>query len=64
MSYQRKTRDVFEVRADYGYGHGPECVTAELTRREARQRVREYQENEPGPAYHIVKARERIAPEG
>lgn len=59
MSYKRKTRDVFEIRGDYG--HGPECVTAEVTRREARERLREYRENEPGVCFIIVTTREPIA---
>lgn len=57
---KRKTRDVWEVRGNYGYGHGFETVTAELTLSEARQRLREYRENEPGVPFKIVKTREPL----
>ena len=60
MAYQRKTRDVYEVHGDYGHGHGFEMVTAETERPEARARLREYRENEPGVAFKLVKTRERI----
>lgn len=61
MSYQRKTRDVFDIRGNYG--HGWETVTAETTRPAARERLREYRENEPGVAFCIVKTREPVAQE-
>jgi hypothetical protein len=58
----RKTKDVFaKVRGNYG--HGWECVTAENTYSEARQRLREYNENEPQYPHKIVRTRERIARE-
>ncbi len=60
MAYVRKTRDVFEVRGDYGYGHGFECVTAEESRREALARLREYRQNEPGVPFKLVKTRETL----
>lgn len=60
MAYKRKTRDVFEVQGNYGHGHGFECVTSEETRGEARKRLREYRENEPGVAFRVIKKRERI----
>lgn len=63
MSRQRKTRDVWEVRADYGYGDGFECVCASLSRREALRDLRDHRENERGAAFKLVKTRERIAPE-
>ena len=56
--YTRKTRDVWEVRGDYG--HGWEMVTAELSRDAARERRTEYRQNEPGIAFIIVKTREYI----
>jgi hypothetical protein len=43
MPYKRKTEDEFELQADYGFGW--ECETTETTRREARQRLREYRTN-------------------
>jgi hypothetical protein len=52
------TRDVWDVRGDYG--HGYETVTAETSHAEARARLREYRANEPGVAFKLVKTRERI----
>lgn len=60
MSYKRKTRDVWEVRGNYGHGHGFECVTAETDYAEARARLREYRDNEPGVPFRLVCVRERI----
>lgn len=60
MNSKRKTKDVYEVRGDYGYGHGFEAVTAEETLREAKERLREYRANEPGTPFKIVKVRERL----
>ena len=57
---KRKTRDVYEVRGDYGYGHGYEMVTAEVDPKAARQRLREYRRNEPGVPFRIVRVREPI----
>lgn len=54
---QRLTRDVWEIRGNYGYGFETEC--AELSAREARKRLKEYRENGPG-VYRIVKIRERV----
>jgi hypothetical protein len=57
---KRKTKDVYEVQGDYGYGHGFEMVTSEDTRPGARDRLREYRANEPGIPFKIKKVRERI----
>ena len=56
----RKTKDIFEVQGNYGYGHGFECVTSEETFSEARIRIKEYRDNEPGVPFRIKKKRERI----
>jgi hypothetical protein len=56
--YQRKTRDVWNVEGYYTYGW--ETVTAEETRREAKERLHEYRENEPGTAFRLKLQRERI----
>jgi len=58
MAYKRKTIDVWDIRGDYG--HGFETVTAETSWGEARNRLREYRENEPGTAFKAVKTREKI----
>jgi len=42
MSYIRKTRDIFEVHWMCRDMIEPEFLTAELSRKEARQRLREY----------------------
>lgn len=61
MTYQRKTRDVFNIEGAYpAGGYGWEIVTAESTPVEARARLREYRENEPGIPFRIRKTRERI----
>lgn len=58
MARARKTRDEFQVHGNYA--HGWEEVTAEDTRKEARERLREYRENEPGTAFKMVKRRIRL----
>lgn len=62
MTYQRKTRDEWQVQGDYGYGHGYEEVTAADTRKEAMQYLREYRENEPGIPFKIVCKRVPLNP--
>lgn len=44
MPYQRKTRDVWKLMVNYGYGHGWEHELTEFTRAEAQQRLKEYRE--------------------
>lgn len=60
-TYVRKTKDVYEVQGNYGYGHGFERVTAEDTQGEALERLREYRANEPGVRFKLKRRRERIA---
>jgi len=57
MPYVRKTRDVYHVQGNYGCGYETECT--EDNRKEARQRLKEYQDNGPG-VYRLVKRRERL----
>ncbi len=47
----------FSIQGNYGYGW--EEVTAEDTWKEARARLKEYRENQPG-AYRVVRKKERI----
>lgn len=54
----RKTRVIWDVQGDYGRGW--ETVTAEERFHEARERIREYRENEPGVAFRLKVTRERI----
>lgn len=58
MAYQRKTRDEWQIHGNYGYGF--EEVCAEETYREARERIREYRENEPSIPFRIVPKRVKI----
>lgn len=55
--YQRKTTDEYEVLANYGYGDGWEIVTSEKTFSEARARLREYRDNEPGVPFKLKVSR-------
>ena len=59
MGYIRKTKDIWEIQGYYGHEYGWECVTTEETRQEARQRLKEYRDNERYP-FRLVKKRERI----
>jgi len=54
--YTRKTSDEYEIQGYYGQGW--EMVTCEVTRKEAKERLREYNENELYP-HRIVKKRVR-----
>lgn len=53
----RKTEDVWTVQGNYGHGHGWEDLTSEATRAEAKQRLKEYRDNEPGVPHRLVKQR-------
>lgn len=57
-----KTRVIFVVQGNYGYGHGWEDVTAEERGKEGLKRLREYRENEVGVPFRLIRRRERIAP--
>lgn len=57
MAYQRKTRDRWDIMADYGYG--TECECSEYTYKEAQQTLKEYRGNGSG-RYWIAKCREKI----
>jgi hypothetical protein len=43
----------YEIQGNYGFGHRYETVTAEDSFPEAKQRLREYYENEPGIPFRI-----------
>lgn len=60
MAYQRKTRDVWHLYVDYGYGHGWEHEFDEYSAKEIRDRQREYRENCPQYPTKVVKGRERL----
>jgi len=56
-----KTQLVHVVQGNYGYGQGWEDVTAEDTREKAKQRLREYRDNERGVPFRLIRRRERLA---
>lgn len=58
---QRVTVDSFEIRGSYPGPHGEETLCSESTRKEARERLKEYRENDTYVSgLRIVKVRERI----
>lgn len=58
--YKRKTKDVYVLMCDYGYGDGMEEVLEEDSWDEIKKRKKEYKENMPEYAYTIFKKRVRI----
>lgn len=50
----------WHVEGNYGFGHGWESVSAESSYTEARNRLLEYRENDPGSAYRIKRRRVRV----
>lgn len=56
-NYVRKTEDVYILMGNWGYGWDE--VLTESTMKEARQRLREYLENDKTASYKIVKKRIR-----
>lgn len=56
----RKTYDEYQVHGWYAAGW--EEVTAEDTREQAIQRLKEYRDNEPGRAFKLVRKRVKIEP--
>jgi hypothetical protein len=59
-----KTKLVYVVQGNYGYGHGWEDLTAEESGNEAKARLREYRENEHGVPFRLIRRRERIEGSG
>lgn len=60
MPYKRKTIDEYAVQGNYNYGDGWEDLTSEATRTEAKQRLKEYRENEPQYSHRLIKRRVKI----
>jgi hypothetical protein len=56
-----KTRLIWVVQGNYGYGHGWEDVTAAETWKEAKGYLRDYRENERGVPFRVIRRREKIA---
>jgi hypothetical protein len=59
--YQRKTKDVWEVQGNYGYGW--EMVTTEESRSDAKKQLACYDENEPNVPHRLKMVREKIEEE-
>lgn len=55
--YKRKTKDVYEIQCNYGYGW--DCETVEETWKDAKSQLKCYHENISYPV-RIVKKREKI----
>ncbi len=62
MKYIRKTRDEYAVQGYYGPEYGWEDVCTEDTRKEARERLKEYRENETQYPHRMIKRRVRLEP--
>ena len=56
--YIRKTIDEYQIHVNYGYGHGYEHEVTEFTRKDAKQRLKEYQDN--CPQYHAKIVKKRV----
>jgi len=57
-AYQRKTKDVYVVQGNYGYGW--DDLFEEDTWLDAKQALKEYQENEPQYSHRIITRREKV----
>lgn len=60
MPYIRKTKDEYVVVGNYGYGDGWEDLTSEDNRTDAKQRLKEYRENEPQYDHRLIKRRVKL----
>lgn len=55
MTYQRKTRDTWQIHVNYGYGDGWEHECTEMSFHEAREQVKCYRENCNYPVRMVMK---------
>ena len=53
-----KQKYYYAVEGDYGQGDGYEEVTAEVSFLKARDRLREYRENEPGIPFRMKRKKD------
>jgi hypothetical protein len=60
MAYKRKTQDEYTVQGNYNSGDGWEDLTSETTRKEAKERLKEYRENEPQYSHRLIKKRVKV----
>ena len=56
--YKRKTKDIYIIMSNYGYGWEEELF--EATYSEAKQQVKTYKENCKNAQYKIIKKRVKI----
>ena len=56
MAYIRKTEDEHEIQS-YTPRYGWELATTETSRKDAREQLKCYRENEPGVSHRIIKKR-------
>lgn len=61
MSYIRKTKDVYILLSNYGYGWEEEIE--EETFKDIKQRLKEYKENCPQYSFTYKKRREKLTQE-
>ena len=47
----------YEIQQNWGYGDGWECVCTEVDHAEAKQRLREYRENQPEAPVRLRRVR-------
>lgn len=59
-AYVRKTSDVWNIQQYTGSEYGWETVTSETSYKEARERTKEYRENQPEYPVRIKLTREPI----
>lgn len=59
MSYIRKTEDEYEIQS-WSPQYGWELSTTEVTRKDAREQIKCYRENEPHISHRIVHKRVKI----
>lgn len=57
MAYQRKTKDEYQLQANYKCGDGWEVVLTEDTKAEALEQKKSYLANMPEYPYKVVKKR-------
>jgi len=60
MTYKRITQDVFIIQQYTGSQYGWEDVHAEDTRKAARERLKEYRQNQPEYPARLITRREKI----
>lgn len=55
--YKRKTKDVYKLMCNFGYGDGWEEILEEDTYKAAKEQLKTYRENQPEFSYKIIKKR-------